>query len=527
MLASARYWKFGDFGDNPEHPPLAKFIAALPNLGVPCPAPKSYGPFGFKAENFTSAIPYLYTHDAGAMLLRARMAISIFTWLLALLVFQAAREMFGAKVALLALLLFVFEPNLVAHGALVTTDMAVTCFFFAALYTFYRWLRRPSLLRLTLCGSAVGLALASKHSGVFVIPVLAMLALAELPRGRRLLQLAGALAAIAAIGFAVLWACYGFRFHARPAGLAMIPPTAAYLANIPVLPWLASSHLLPEAWLYGLADILHVETRDPSFLLGTMYKTGRWFYFPVAFAIKSTLGFLGLLAAAPFVLRRTARREIVFLLLPALAYLAACLPSKMNLGVRHILPVYPFLIVLVAASAVHLARKHRWGTYAAAALLLFHAAASVRVFPNYLTFANEAFGGPTNTFRLLTDSNADWGQGLKAAKRYLDTHGIHDCWFAHYGWDVNPAYYGIACRPLPSGIDYRFGAPLPPVPPNIAGTVLISASEADGNYWGEPNPYAQFLYRRPDALIANSILVFRGSFDVRLLSSISHAELSP
>jgi len=302
----------------------------------------------------------------------------------------------------------------------------------------------------------------------------------------------------------------------------MVPATTTYVANIPVLPWLAASHLLPEGWVYGAADIVHSETRDPSFLLGTMYRTGQWFYFPAVVAIKSTIGFLALLAAAPFVLRRSGRRELVFLLLPALAWLAACLPSKMNLGVRHILPMYAFLIVLAAATATRLAGQRRWGRWAAAALLLLHVASSARVFPNYLTYANEAFGGSRNTYRLLSDSNADWGQGLKSAKRYLDAHGIHDCWFAHYGWNVNPAYYHIPCKPLPSGIDHRFGVPLPPVPPEIEGTLLISGSEADGNYWDEPNPYAQFLYRPPKSLIANSILVFQGKFKVSLLSAMAH-----
>jgi len=242
-----------------------------------------------------------------------------------------------------------------------------------------------------------------------------------------------------------------------------------------------------------------------------MYRTGQWFYFPAVVAIKSTIGFLALLAAAPFVLRRSGRRELVFLLLPALAWLAACLPSKMNLGVRHILPMYAFLIVLAAATATRLAGQRRWGRWAAAALLLLHVASSARVFPNYLTYANEAFGGSRNTYRLLSDSNADWGQGLKSAKRYLDAHGIHDCWFAHYGWNVNPAYYHIPCKPLPSGIDHRFGVPLPPVPPEIEGTLLISGSEADGNYWDEPNPYAQFLYRRPNRSSQIVFLCFKAS----------------
>jgi tetratricopeptide (TPR) repeat protein len=295
-----------------------------------------------------------------------------------------------------------------------------------------------------------------------------------------------------------------------------------------VIPRLAARHLLPEAYLFGLVDIAGAFKRDPMFLLGTDYATGHWFYFPVAFLIKSTLGFLALLLAAPFLkdLWKAGKwRSTFYLLLPALMYFGVSMASTMNIGIRHILPVYPFFVLIAAAAAVALARMRSWGIYAAGALLLFHMASSAHVFPNYLTYANEAWGGPTNTYRLLTDSNADWGQGLRAAKSYLDAHGIKDCWFAHYGWNVNPAYYNIPCRPLPEALAHMFGRSLPPVPVRIEGTVLVSASEADGNYWGpgDLNPYEQFLHRRPDALIANSILVFHGQFDIPLLSALAHA----
>jgi hypothetical protein len=217
-------------------------------------------------------------------------------------------------------------------------------------------------------------------------------------------------------------------------------------------------------------------------------------------------------------------RAMATLLIPPLTYFGTSLTSTMNIGIRHILPVFPFFVLTAAAAAIALSNKQAWGRYAMGGLLLFHVASSVHVFPYYLTYADEAWGGPTNTYRLLTDSNVDWGQGLRAAKGYLEEHGIRDCWFAHYGWDVDPAYYGIPCKPLPDGLSHFFGQPLPLVPARIEGTILVSATEADGDYWGpgDLNPYAQFLYRRPDALIANSILVFHGQFDVPMLSALAH-----
>jgi hypothetical protein len=543
LLGGVRSWKYGDFGTNPEHPPFAKLVAALPVLRVPSPPAVRYTQY-FKSENFSSGAEFLYTHDADGILWRSRAAISVFTFALALLVLAAGSEIFGPGTGLVALLIFVFEPNLLAHGAMITTDMAVACCFFAAVFAYYRWRKHPTVWRIIVCGIAAGLALAAKHSGLFLLPVLLVLALIDVlatssvnMSGRNgwrkdALHTAISLAVAGVIAYAILWAFYGFRYQTRPGALVMVPTLGEYALSThsalvdAVIPRLAAWHLFPEAYLFGLVDIADAAKRDPMFLLGTDYATGHWFYFPIAFLIKSTLGFLALLLSAPFLneLWQAGKwRTTFYLLLPALMYFGVSMASTMNIGIRHILPVYPFFVLIAAASAVSLARRRSWGLYAAAALLLIHVVSSAHVFPNYLTYANEAWGGPTNSYRLLTDSNADWGQGLRAAKSYLDAHGIKDCWFAHYGWNVNPAYYNIPCKPLPEAIAHMFGGTLPPVPARIEGTILVSGSEADGDYWGpgDLNPYEQFLHRRPDDLIANSILVFQGQFDVPLLAALS------
>jgi tetratricopeptide (TPR) repeat protein len=544
LLGGVRSWKYSDYGTNPEHPPFAKLVAALPVLSVPSPPAIPYTQY-YKSENFSKGAEFLYTHDADGILWRSRAAVSVFTFALALLVLAAASEMFGPGTGLVALLIFVFEPNLLAHGAMITTDMAATCCFFATVYAYYRWQRHPTAWRIIVCGIAAGLALGAKHSGLFLMPVLLALALVDIfaassvnKAGRNewrkdALHTVFSLAITGVIAYVILWAFYGFRYQARPGELVMVPTLVEFAASThsamieAVIPRLAAWHLFPEAYLFGLVDIADSAKRDPMFLLGTDYATGHWFYFPIAFLIKSTLGFLALLLAAPFLkdLWKDGKwRTTLSLLLPALLYFGVSLASTMNIGIRHILPVYPFLVLIAAAAAVALTRRRSWGAYAAGALLLFQVASSAHVFPNYLTYANEAWGGPSNTYRLLTDSNADWGQGLRAAKSYLDAHGIKDCWFAHYGWNTNPAYYNVPCKPLPEALSHMFGGTLPPVPARIEGTILVSGSEADGDYWGpgDLNPYEQFLYRRPDDLIANSILVFHGQFDVPLLAALSH-----
>jgi dolichyl-phosphate-mannose--protein O-mannosyl transferase len=136
LFSGYEYWKHADFGRNPEHPPLAKLLAAVPllSMGLKEPPPAS-SPF-FKAQDFLDGSNFFYTADADAILARGRMVVALFTLALAVQVFLATREMFNELAALIALSIFAFEPALLANGALVTTDMPLTCLFFASVYSF-------------------------------------------------------------------------------------------------------------------------------------------------------------------------------------------------------------------------------------------------------------------------------------------------------------------------------------------------------------------------------------------------------
>jgi len=238
--------------------------------------------------------------------------------------------------------------------------------------------------------------------------------------------------------------------------------------------------------------------------------------------MKSTLGFLLLLAPFPFIARRLKMaREALFLVIPPVVFLAVSMASSMDLGLRHILPVFPFVILIAALTAVKLASRSRFAGWVVAALVVAHVVSSLHVFPNYLTYSNEIAGGSSKTYRVMHGSNVDWGQGLKQASRYLPGRGVTDCWFAYTVPDIDLVSYQIPCKPLPSGLG-RLKASFPSV---IEGTILIGANEAEGQLWGpdELNPYRQFFDKTPDEIIANSILVFHGSFDLSLASALSHA----
>lgn len=547
IYAGYMSWKHADFGLNPEHPPLVKLVAAIPLLNLQLKVPVLQDRH-FKHEAFLSGKDFLFKNDADTMLFRARMAASFLTLLLALLVFLAAQEMFGTGAGFIALSLLVFDPNLLAHGAIVGTDVGLACFMFASVYAFYRYAKAPSTWRLLAVGLAAGLALASKHTGILVFPMLFLLAICEVLRsgrtaetptqlsaGKRARQLAIALVVISAMALIILWAAYGFRYQARAEGRQLNPPLAEFVQglsrprDVRLLQTVARFHLLPESYIYGLADVRIMSDFYSSFLLGKVYPHGVWFYFPVAFSIKSSLSFLILLLVAIWAIatrQLTARREILFLTVPPVFHLIIAMTSGMNIGVRHILPMYLFFSVLIGGAAWKLTQHNRRWAYAIVALLIFQAISTSRTYPAYLAYANELWGGPSQVHRLLSDSNADWGQQLKSVKRYLDQRGIKDCWFIYFAEGVvDTSYYGIPCKPLPTADSLWVREPAN-APPVIEGTVLISAGDLSGFEFGAGplNPYEQFKSLRPTAVIDYGAFVYDGRFEIPLAASISHSQ---
>ncbi len=560
-------WKTADYGINPEVPPLVKMVAAVPLLRMHLNVPPLEGRF-FKDEAFFGGRDFLFHNNANVILLRARLAASVFSFALALLVFAAARQMFSLEAGFIALALFVFDPNFLAHGALVTTDVASACTLFATIYAFYRWRLAPSRKRLILVGLCAGMALVTKFTGVLVVPMLALLAFFEwaMPAslssyGSLTIERRGALFRRFALGFsvillvawAVVWGIYGARYTARPHGHVLHPVFADYvpgLANqrsVHILTWLAHYRLFPESWLYGLADTKITADSYTSYFRGHVYPHGNFLYFPTAFAIKSTLPFLILLALAGFlILRRRfmARREILYLVLPAVIYFAVAATSNMNIGARHLLPIYPFLYVLAAGAATQLIFSNRRWIIAVGLLVAWQAADALSMYPAYMAFGNEAWGGPSKVHLYLSDANVDWGQQLNDVRTYLAARGIQPlaksassaqksakppCWFIYFpDGVVDPSDYGVACRRLPTANTLWWMHQSGSIPTQIDGPVLISDSDLAGIEFGEGplNPYDQFRHIQPTAVIDYGVYVYDGHFAIPLAAGLNDAELA-
>ena len=538
----------GDFGLNPEHPPLVKFVATVPLLSMQLNVPEMQDR-PYRLQAVLGGRDFIFHNDADKIVFRAQMAASIFTLLLLVIAFLAAQEMFGTTAGFLVLGLLLFDPTLLAHGALVTTDAAQSCFLLASIYAFYRYVQLPSAGRLAITALAVGLALASKHSAVLVFPMLLILAGIEIFRresansgsqlsvGKRAARYATALVIIGLMSTAILWAAYGFRYAARGNGLQLNPPMEAQLAKVPsptqakVLHEFARFHLLPESYIYGFAHVLFSADDFNSYLFGKSYPHAVWFYFPVAMLVKSSLTFLILLAISVWVIasgRLQKRREVLFLLIPPLIYLAVSMKGGMNIGIRHILPVYIFLAILIAGAASMLIRNSRRWWYAVVLLLIFQAISVTRAFPNCMGYANEAFGGPKNAWRYVSDSSADWAQQLHAVKLYTDEHQIHNCWFVYFGTGViDYDYYNIPCKLLPT-IESIWLGTLSDATPVIDGPVFISAVNLTGFEFGPPplNPYEQFKTLKAADAIDASIFVYEGRFEIPLAAALAHAQKS-
>lgn len=580
LLDGYTIWKFDDYRLNPEVPPLIKLTAALPLLRMHLAVPPNLGRED-PTEAFLDGRAFVFGNGGDRVLFPARMAAMSYALALGLLIYLFAEEMFGFEAGIFALALFVFDPNFLAHGAMVTTDVGAACCFLASVYSFYRYCRRRSLVRLVVAGVALGLALSAKYTGIFLLPILALIVLLEavLAAARRpaalqeqgseaaeegraaqgwdvLWRRSEALLAMGLIAWVVVWSFYGFRYRAAPAGKDLNPPLAEYLIQMVdqrdarLLGWMARYKLLPEGYLWGLENTQQIAYDDTSYFWGKVYPHGNWEYFPVALLIKSTLPFLILLGLTPLAWRwgrrrilaapagdggeagagsevELAARDLIFLLSPVAVYMAISMSANMDIGIRHMLPVYAFLYVLVGGTAILLLRWDLRWAWVLSALLAWQVVTSARVSPAYMAYGNRAWGGPEKVDRYLGDANTDWGQQLKAVRAYLDQRHITDCWFVYFpDGSIDPIDYGIPCRRLPTAnLLWWLDRPVS-APPVISGTVLISASDLEGIEFGDGklNPYGQFWKIKPVAVIQHGVYVYQGTFRIPLAAALAEAQ---
>jgi hypothetical protein len=532
-----------DYRIDPEHPPFLRIWAALPLMAMPSIKPDKdglgsdrWGPWLRVGHLFFCHRFFYEENDADRMLYRARCMIVLLGVLLGFLLFSWSRELFGFRTAGAVLALFLLEPNCLAHSQLVTTDLGAACFIFGTVYFAWRTAGRITAGNLAGTGLFFCLAVTSKITAWLLAPLLGALLLARacrrapwncrLPaRIRREEVLLAAtrarLAAAAAIllgsilaAYVAVWALYGFRYAPAPGNPAETSFSIqdSERSELPRLAALIDfsnrSHLLPNALTEGfLRSQLKAQTR-PSYLAGHYSGTGWWYYFPVAFLIKTPLAVLVLFFAGALVCagrRRAPPEDLLTVGLPILVFLGAGMLARINIGLRHILPIYPF-VLLCGGWAIRELRGRKGvialGLVSALALSEFAVASA-----DPLAFFNFSVGGPRNGRRWLVESNLDWGQDLKGLKRWMVRNQVERVNLSYFGV-ADPGYYGIRCTYLP-------GSPIWArdriASPEIPGYVAVSVTNLVGPYLQEDlRSIYQKLQRCPRvAVIGRTIDVYR------------------
>ncbi len=429
---------------NPEHPPLGKLVMAV---GLAFDDAKLDPSYRGDQTMLGRHLLYETGNNPARLMLLARLPIIALTLAFGFVVLAFARDLAGRWGGLLALALYSFSPDVIAQGSLATLDVPAAGLLLTTCWLLWRARDRPWRY-LPLAGVALGAALATRMSMLPAVPVALLLTFA--PFVRRSWLAAGrdrwrgigvgvaAALGVGALALAVVWVVYlGVDPHLRWTTPATLPhPGGLRELLVNALP-------LPKAYRDGVLIQLQFEGQKfGGFLLGHAYLGARWFYLPVALVIKTPVGMLVLWLAGTVTMfvRPALRAAAPYLLGPTTVLFLVAMTGARDFGTRYVI-FMPIFLAVVAASVVLIAV--RWVRVSASALVLFVAVSSMRTFPYYLPYSNEAFGGPTKTHLNLHDSNVDWGQDLgRLATRLRERYPGQTVWLDYKGSGV-PAYYGI------------------------------------------------------------------------------------
>jgi 4-amino-4-deoxy-L-arabinose transferase-like glycosyltransferase len=518
-----------DFRPNNEHPPLAKVWAALPLIGVGTSAPPA--PSGTQA-----ATPDERTNENvrgfwGANSARfapisfwARVPMIALTLALGALIFGYARRLCGPRAAVLATALFAVEPTILAHGRVVQTDIPAALTYLGTFVALHAFLAAPTPRRAALLGLASGAAFVTKFSMLALAPIVAVAAIGLwllAPRrglARRRVALAIGIAALVAL--LTINVAYGFDRRAlEAADLNLIAYTAPVRGDEIVLLIDRLSALFPTYFLVGVYTIFfHNDGGHSAGLLGQYSAQGWWYYFPVAFGLKTTIPFLivavGALGWAAW--RLVARRELIWLaiLVPFAIYAAATMRSNLNIGIRHLLPAFPFLCILGGAALDRLLRLWRpraLGVAVVALALGWMGLEAARAYPDYIPYMNQLARQPR--WHYLSDSNVEWGDDVGALADYLRARDETEVRGALLGgWGTLPLY-GIAFHDLAA----LPAAPAPPTRYVAIGASFLNGSTVPGAtsggdaafQQGRRDLFAPYRDRAPEAIFGGTIYLYR------------------
>jgi 4-amino-4-deoxy-L-arabinose transferase-like glycosyltransferase len=514
-----------DYRMSIDNPPLAKVLAALPLACMDLRAPSEAADWD-KPLRYEYAFKWLYHcgNDPDRILRWSRGVNLLWCLILIPSVYAVARDLYGRRGGLIAIVLAAVCPTLIAHGHLTTPDAPVTTLSFLTVAAFWTFLRTPTLKWSLYSGILLGGAAATKHNALLLLPVLGALVLLQAVRTPRVERIravkpvAAGILGIGVIAWGLLWGVYGFRYAGSPDPAFQFDWDGTTQGEGGVGKAIAvarSARLLPEAHLYGLSLVVRNTSQGhDAFALGLHSQVGWWWYFPLTWLLKTpTCTILLILLAFGSMFRRPAQHPMndLYLLVPVALFTVFLMTKNMNIGLRHALPILPFLWTL--AGAVELpssGRIGRWAPAGALALLAGCVLETVAAAPGHIAFFNAPSRLLSERHHLLVDSNLDWGQDLGRLKRYLDRRGAAGIKLAYFG-AASPRQLGLKHEALPSFNVYRDLEPEWKDAVMAPGDlVAISATTLMGVYLGEHDVYRKVLDRlEPIEVVGDSIHVFR------------------
>ncbi len=456
-----------DFKIDTCSPPLPRYIVGLPlklfmKINMPDNKDERRRP---DRASFGRDFFYKYNNQAKEMLLAARVPVILIGILCGLLLFIWTASLYGEKAGLFSLFIYVFSPDILAHSGLATADMIATFFIFLASYSFWLFLRDSSVKNMLLAGFCLGLAELSKYSSILLYPIFLLLIFFGTNSGIKKpnVKLITKFFMIIFISLLITWAGYGFDIQPILKDSMRVEEKLEFAHNTAskILPFfkgltyqklddfLLNFPFPLGAHTLGLMGVFrHGYEGHGTFFWGKWSSHGTHLYFLAAFLIKTPIPLLLFLIAGLYLcIKNKIKKDEKFVLILAASFFIASSFSGLQLGIRYILPIYP-LCFIIAGRSVEFARK-KLLNFVLLFLMTWYVISALWIQPHYLSYFNEAVGGPKDGYKYLRDSNIDWGQDLPALAEYMNKNGVDKIVLEYFG-EGDPSLYGIHYRKLNS-----------------------------------------------------------------------------
>ncbi|HDY72939.1 MAG TPA: glycosyltransferase family 39 protein [bacterium] len=538
-----------DYRLNPEHPPLLKDLSAIPLLFI-----KNIN-FPDQLYSWTTKVNgqwdfgfnFLYNsgNDADKIIFLSRLPMLLLLIALGFFIWRWTKKLYGKWPALLAIFLFALAPTFIAHGRYVTTDVGAAFGFFAAIYFFIKWLQESNKKNLILAGIFFGIAQLIKFSLFLLFPYFGLLLLIWIfikwqenkKFFKTLIAYSLKFLLILIIGYILIYPVYLFHISNYPAE-RQISDTDFLASHFPFKPiykplvWMAEQPILrPYAqYFLGLFMVFQRATGgNTTYFLGEVTNQGWSNYFPIVYLIKTPfalhiLTIISLLFLAWQIRFKKAKQWLkkyfveISMLIFLIVYWTVSIKSNLNIGVRHILPIFPFVYILISGQIKRLfdyikKLEPRPGKYLTLigwnvliiTCLVLYGLSSLSIFPYYLTHFNELVGGSENGYKYVTDSNLDWGQDLKRLAKWVDEQKIEKIKVDYFGGATVEYYLGDKYQEWHGDWDST----------GLKGWLAVSATFLQQGRaiptkgWQQPTDYYMWLNQyEPVKVIGNSIFVF-------------------